>query len=110
MTIHPLVPVITGDPTNVTLTDNVTRTPSTTRPTFVTVVVKWDTLPAGGAVTIAVTVGATTLGTIGIFNAEPVNGRLMSKSVSFWVPANTAYKVDVSDATNATITATEAVG
>lgn len=109
MTFHPANPIVSGDPSNTTLTNNTNRTPSTTRPVFVTVVCDWNTIAAATGSTVGVTVGGTLFGTDAVFNTDAVTARRLGLSISFWVPANTAYKVNCSSMANLTITATEAV-
>lgn len=97
-----------SDPTEVTLTNNVARTPSTTQPTHVTVCVDYNTLAAVTERTGTVTIGALALACpIVIRNFDGLTARRMSAFISFTVPLNKAYTVNMSSATNLTLTAVE---
>jgi hypothetical protein len=91
-----------------TLTDNTNRTPSTTNPTLAFIVLDWNGLAGSTTVTIIVTVGARTFATYNIAN-QGVGAVRMGYSLTILVPANTAYKVDVSNVTGLTMTAHEQV-
>jgi hypothetical protein len=104
---HAVIPASGGNPTQVTLADNTNRTPSTTRATMVTVTLDWNTVPANTLRNYIVTVGTIAFSQVTIFNADAVAAARLGAAIAFLVPPNTAYKVDVDNATNLTMTAQE---
>ena len=79
--------------TEVALVDNTNRTPSTTRPVLVFILV-YGTIQQSGSGTAIATVGATVYDTATTRNYDAVSLQASTLSLCFIVPANTAYKVD----------------